>query len=169
MTLSKIMIAIISVALITILGIWLKRHFFSTGKEIKEFVHGPFVIRMEQFITSDFNMNYGKFFKRTNIAYSVLYNGKVVEFPSELQSNTGFSHLWRAYILDGAPTPTIVAGSQSVFMIVAKDNGYEVKPLEIQSSDFIKFQWLDASQGQPGPAFELFMGVKEPPWSILIL
>jgi hypothetical protein len=139
-------------------GFWIKKKFFSTKTQTSEFVHGPFTIRMEQFTTSDFNLNYGKFFKRTNIAYSVLHNGKVVVFPNELQSNTGFSHLWRAYILQDAPTHTIVAGSQSVFMIIATDNGYEVKPLEIQSSDFIKFQWLDVIQGQPGPAFELFMG-----------
>ncbi len=141
-----------------IAGLWIKKKFFSTKTQTSEFVHGPFTIRMEQFTTSDFNLNYGKFFKRINIAYSVLHNGKVIAFPNELQSNTGFSHLWRAFILHDAPTPTIVAGSQSVFMIMATDNGYKVKPLEIQSSDFIIFQWLDAENGQPSPAFELFMG-----------
>jgi len=155
---SKLMIGIITVAVIVVLGIWVKKQFFSNVKEVSEFIHGPFTIRMEKFTTSDFNMNYGKFYKRENISYSVLHQGKIVEFPSALQSNTGFSHLWRAYILHDAPTPTIVAGSQSVFMIIAKDNGYEVKPLEIQSSDFIQFQWLDADNGQPSPAFELFMG-----------
>ncbi len=158
MTKSKLMIWIVTIVLLMVAGLWIKTTFFSSKTRTSEFVHGPFTIRMEQFTTSDFNMNYGKFFKRTNIAYSVLHNGKVVAFPTELQSNTGFSHLWRAYILNDAPTPTIVAGSQSVFMIIATDNGYEVKPLEIQSSDFIKFQWLDADNGQPSPAFELFMG-----------
>ena len=152
------MIWIVSIVLLMVAGLWIKKKFFSTKTQISEFVHGPFTIRMEQFTTSDFNMNYGRFFKRTNIAYSVLHNGSVVAFPTELQSNTGFSHLWRAYILQDAPEPTIVAGSQSVFMIVATDKGYEVKPLEIQSTDFIKFQWLDADKGQPSPAFELFMG-----------
>ena len=59
--------------------------------------------------------------------------------------------------IERCSVPTVVAGSQSVFMITAKGNSYEVKPLEIQSTDFIKFQWLDAIDGQPGPAFELFM------------
>lgn len=152
------MIGIITVVLIAVIGIWVKRQYFSAENIVKEFAHGPFVIRMESFTTSDFNMNYGRFTKHTNIAYTVLHNGKAVEFPSELQSNTGFSHLWRVYILQDAPTPTLVAGSQSLFMITAKGDSYEVKPMYIQSSDFIKFQWLDAINGQPGPAFELFMG-----------
>ncbi len=158
MTKSKLMVGVIFIVLIIVIGIWVKKQFFSSDKEVKEFTHGPFVIRMERFTTSEFSMNYGKFYKRKNIAYSVLHHGKVVEFPTELQSNTGFSHLWRAYILQDAPTPTIIAGSQSLFMITAKGDSYEVKTLYSQNTDFIKFQWLDAINGQPGPAFELFMG-----------
>lgn len=101
-------------------------------------------------------MNYG-WVTRQNISYSVLHNGKVVEFPSALQSNTGFSHLWRVYILKDAPEPTILAGSQSLFMIKAKGDSYVVEALEVQTSDFIKFQWLDGQNGQPSTAFELFM------------
>ena len=158
MTKSKLMLVAICAVLIIVVGIWVKKQFFSSGNEVKEFTYGPFVIRMERFSTSDFNMNYGRFTKRTNVEYSVLHHGKVVAFPTQLQSNTGFSHLWRAYILRDAPIPTIVAGSQSLFMVMAKGDSYEVKPLYIQDTDFIKFQWLDAIHGQPGPAFELFMG-----------
>ncbi|MBC7884988.1 MAG: hypothetical protein H7X99_05900 [Saprospiraceae bacterium] len=152
------MIGVIVAVLIIAVGFGIKKQYFSSEKEVKEFTYGPFVIRMERFTTSDFNMNYGKFVKRQNIDYSVWHHGKLVEFPAKLQSNTGFSHLWRVYILKDAPVPTLIAGSQSVFMITAKDNTYEVKPLEVQSSDFIKFQWLDAINGHPDDAFELFMG-----------
>ena len=63
---SKLMIGIITVAVIVVLGIWVKKQFFSNVKEVSEFIHGPFTIRMEKFTTSDFNMNYGKFYKRGN-------------------------------------------------------------------------------------------------------
>ena len=92
------MIGVISVVLLLAVGMWIKKQYFSAQDEVKEFTHGPFVIRMKRFITSDFNLNYGKFYERTNIAYSVLYNGKVVEFPAALQSNTGFSYVAGVFI-----------------------------------------------------------------------
>ena len=93
MTKSKLMIWIVTIVLLMIAGLWIKTTFFSLKTRTSEFVHGPFTIRMEQFSTSDFNMNYGKFYNRTNIAYSVWYDGKLVPYPAELQNNTGFSHL----------------------------------------------------------------------------
>jgi hypothetical protein len=152
---SKYMVSII-IAVFVIGGL-LVYYKSTAATEVRDHKHGPFTIRMEKFSTKNFNMNYG-WVTQYNISYSVLHHGKIVEFPGELQSNTGFSHLWRAYILKDAPQPTIVAGSQSLYMIIAKGDSYEVKPLEIQSSDFIKFQWLDEHNGQPGEAFELFMG-----------
>jgi hypothetical protein len=153
---SKNMKIVIFLALAMVFAFWVKKQFFS--KEVVSFSHGPFEIKMERSTSRQLNWNNGGFYDQVLIEYSVLHKGKVVAFPSSLQSNTGFSHLWRAYILKDAPTPTIVAGSQSVFMVMAKGDTYEVRPLDIQSSDFIKFQWLDEENGQPGPAFELFMG-----------
>ena len=156
----KFMIAAI-IVIIIVAGIWM---FFNPkgASEVREHAYGPFVIRMERFTTKNFNINYG-WVTQQHISYSVLHNGKIVEFPAALQSNTGFSHLWRVYILKDAPTPTLVAGSQSVFLITTRDNSYNVSPLYIQSTDFIKFQWLDAKGGKPGPAFELFMGDERTP------
>ncbi|MBK9255417.1 MAG: hypothetical protein IPM42_08020 [Saprospiraceae bacterium] len=154
------MTVIITTVVLILSGLWLKTKLFSSNKPTRtvEFVHGPFTIRMEQFITSEFNMNYGKYYKRSHISYSVWHEGKLVSYPAELQTNTGFSHLWRVYIVKDAPQPTLFAGSQNLFMITAKDETYEVEKLDVRTSDFISFQWLDAVNGQPAPAFELYMG-----------
>lgn len=153
------MTGIVTAIVVLVVAVWAGRQFFktTTASEVKEFNYGPFVIKMERFTSSSFNMNYGKSVEHQHIAYSVWHNGKVVEYPAALQNNTGFSHLWRVYILKNAPQPTLIAGSQSVFLISAKEKEYEVKSLEAQTSDFTKFQWLDAKEGQPGEAFELFM------------
>jgi hypothetical protein len=150
------LIIVIIIAIIAVVGLYF---YFrtTTSAEVREHTYGPFTIRMEKFTSSNFNLNYGMV-KNTHIAYSVWFDGKIVPYPSDLQNNTGFSHLWRVYIVKDAPQPTLFAGSQSLFKITAKNGSYKVEPIEIQSSDFIKFQWLDAVEGQPGPAFELFMG-----------
>jgi hypothetical protein len=150
---SKYMIVIIVLLIIAGLFFYFRSH---ASSEVRDHSYGPFVIRLEQFSTRDIDMNYG-WVTRKNISYSVLHQGKVVSFPSALQSNTGFSHLWRVYILKDAPVPTILAGSQSLFMIKAKGDAYEVEAMDVQTTDFIKFQWLDGEEGQPSPAFELFM------------
>jgi hypothetical protein len=151
---------IISILIIITIGLILKNKFFKTSKSSQEstFVHGPFEIKLQKFTTKSFNMNYGKMVTNHHVAYSVFYKGKPVEYPSALQSNTGFSHLWRVYIVKDAPQPTLFAGSQSLFMITAKEDDYVVSPILVQSTDFIKFQWLDADVNQPSPSFELYMG-----------
>lgn len=151
-------VKLITVIIIAIIAVVALYFYFrtTTSAEIREHTYGPFTIRMEKFTSSNFNVNYGMV-KHTHIAYSVWFDGKIVPYPSELQNNTGFSHLWRVYIVRDAPHPTLFAGSQSLFKITAINGSYEVVPVEIQSTDFIKFQWLDAVNGQPGPAFELYM------------
>lgn len=121
----------------------------------KEIAYGPFVIRADARTVTSYNANYGMG-KQTNIVYSVWHEGKLVEFPSSLQKNTGLAFLWRVYVLPDSPTPTLLAGSQSLYLIYIKDGQPIVEPVVEQSSDFASVQFLDSKAGQPGPFMEVF-------------
>jgi hypothetical protein len=99
---------------------------------------------------------------QTSIGYSIWHEGKPVEFPSALQTNTGLPFLWRVYALPDAPTPTLLAGSQSLYLIYIKDGQPVVEPVLEQSSDFASVQFLDSEGGQPGTFNEVFSKVI--PW-----
>jgi hypothetical protein len=118
--------------------------------------HGPFTIQMEKFSTKDFNMNYGMV-TNVSIKYTVFYKGSPVQFSKNLQNNTGYSHIWRVYILADAPTPTLIAGSQSLYLIREENGSIVVKPLDEQGHDFASLQFLDADNGQPTTSFRIFM------------
>ncbi|MEP6795608.1 MAG: hypothetical protein ABJB16_14865 [Saprospiraceae bacterium] len=121
----------------------------------KEIAYGPFVIRADASTSKTYNINYGVS-KQTSIIYSIWHEGKPVEFPSSLQTNTGLAFLWRVYALPDAPTPTLLAGSQSLFLIYIKDGQIIVEPIVEQSSDFASVQFLDSQGGQPGAFMEVF-------------
>ncbi|MGB4846969.1 MAG: hypothetical protein WBP41_03575 [Saprospiraceae bacterium] len=121
----------------------------------KEFSYGPFVIRVEANTYKTYNINSGMS-KQTDISYSIWYEGKPVEFPSSLQTNTGMAFLWRVYALPDAPTPTLIAGSQSLFLIYIKDGQPIVETLLGQSTDFASVQFLDSEKGQPGVFTEVY-------------
>jgi hypothetical protein len=150
---------IIVIALLLTGGFFLYRHFFTakTTSSIKEVTYGPFTIKMERFSTWSFNMNVGREVEHVSISYSVWHKGQPVKFSAKLQTNTGFSHLWRVYILKDAPYPTLIAGSQSLYLICEKNDSLMMTPIEEQSTDFANLQWLDADKGQPTPAFDVFM------------
>ncbi|MBK8705091.1 MAG: hypothetical protein IPN33_17030 [Saprospiraceae bacterium] len=126
--------------------------------EIKTVLHGPFTIQMETHHSKYFNMNVGRRVTHSYLRYQILYQNEPVVFPEALQSNTGFSHLWRVYILGGAPTPTLLAGSQSMYLISEKDGKAVLIPVDEQSTDFAGMQMLDAEDGQPAKASQVFMG-----------
>ena len=42
------------------------------------------------------------------IEYGILYRGKKVRFPARLQNGTPYNFPWRVYILQDAPTPTLL-------------------------------------------------------------
>ena len=121
----------------------------------KEVLYGPFVIRAQASSGKTYNINYGMV-SQTTISYGILHEGKPVVFPSSLQSNTGLPFLWRVYVLADAPTPTLLAGSQSLYLIYIKDGQPVVEPLLVQSSDFASIQFLDSEGGQPGAFMEVF-------------
>ncbi|NUN99743.1 MAG: hypothetical protein HUU01_03915 [Saprospiraceae bacterium] len=122
----------------------------------KDIAYGPFTIRVTAMTGKSFNMNYGKMVSYTNLAYSILHEGKPVEFPGELQTNTGLPFLWRVYALPGAPDPTLLAGSQSLYLVYLKNGVPVVEPVLEQHHDFASVQFLDSENGQPGQFTEVF-------------
>ncbi len=121
----------------------------------KEMAYGPFVIRADAITGKTYNINYGMS-RQTNISYSIWFEGKPVVFPSALQTNTGLAFLWRVYALPDAPVPTLLAGSQSLYLIYIKDGQPIVEPVLEQSREFASVQFLDSEAGQPGPFMEVF-------------
>lgn len=122
----------------------------------KEITYGPFVIRADASTVKTLNANYGVS-KQTDISYSIWYEGKPVVFPSSLQTNTGLAYLWRVYALPDAPTPTLLAGSQSLYLVYVQDGQPIVEPVREQGSDFASVQFLDSEGGQPGAFTEVFI------------
>ena len=122
---------------------------------IKESQYGPFTIRAQSHQGKTFNMNTGMV-KYTRVRYFIRYEGKTIEFPGTLQTNTGLPYLWKVYILEGAPSPTLLAGSQSLYLIYIKDGNPVVQPLYTQGRDFATLQFLDFQQGQPGPELTVY-------------
>lgn len=121
----------------------------------KDIVYGPFTIRATATKSKQFNINYGMV-NQTNVAYTILYNGKPVAFSDALQRNTGLPYLWRVYALPGAPDPTLIAGSQSLYLIYLKNGAPVVESILEQHHDFASMQFLDSENGQPGPYQEVF-------------
>lgn len=121
----------------------------------KEITYGPFVIRVEAISGKTYNINYGMV-SQTNVSYSIWFEGKPVEFPAALQTNTGLPYLWMVYALPDAPKPTLLAGSQSLYLIYIKDGQPVVEPVIEQRSDFASVQFLDSEGGQPGTFMEVF-------------
>ena len=92
----------------------------------------------------------------TEVAYAILHQGKPVAFPGRLENNTGLPFLWKVYALPGAPDPTLVAGSQSLYLVYQKNGEAVAEPLVEQGSDFASLQFLDSAGGQPGVFSEVY-------------
>jgi hypothetical protein len=128
-----------------------------TAKTIeKKLTYGPFTIQKIATTRKVFNLNYGRV-NQTTIAYTILYKGQPIRFPSSLETNTGLPFLWKVYALPEAPYPTLIAGSQSLYLISIKDEKTVLEPLLEQSSDFASVQFLDSENGQPGRFQEVYM------------
>lgn len=132
-----------------------KSKFGSANNIEKAIPYGPFTIHVEASTGKRFNMNYGMV-NQTSVVYSISYAGKPVAFPAALQNNTGLPYLWKVYALPGAPEPTLVAGSQSLYLVYLKNGAPVVEPLLEQNSDFASLQFLDSENGQPGAYTEVF-------------
>ena len=145
------------VSILTLLvGIITAFAFKSKSKIETILTYGPFIVKAETLSWRKLNHNL-KMATETTIHYSVWYKGNVVQYPGALENNTGYSHLWKVYILEGAPKPTLIAGSQSLFMINEENGQAVVTTLDTQDSDFAGFQFLDALDGQPGMPIPVYM------------
>jgi len=155
--LKKNMKMILTLLAITLLAIYMFLKFRNNSSVAeKDIPYGPFTVRVTTTTGKTFNMNYGMV-SYTNSAYSILYDGKPLAFPGALQNNTGLPFLWRVYALSGAPDPTLVAGSQSLYLVYLKNGAPVVEPLLEQGYDFASLQFLDTNNEQPGVYFEVFM------------
>lgn len=153
----KILIWVLALVVVGVILFYLLRKGMGadTTSIQKEMVYGPFVIRADAITGKVYNINSGMS-KQTNISYSIWFEGKPVVFPSALQTNTGLAFLWRVYALPDSPVPTLLAGSQSLYLIYIKDGQPIVEPVLEQSSEFASVQFLDSEAGQPGTFTEVF-------------
>lgn len=153
----KIILLLIACIIVIFLLYSFAKNKYEEVKLSKEIQYGPFTIQAKVSNTKSFNMNYGRMTNNTNVAYHVLYNGKPITYSSGLQNNTGLPFLWAVYALKDAPDPTLIAGSQSLYMIYIRDGVPKVEPLLIQGTDFASLQFLDRKNGQPSDYSEVFM------------
>ena len=153
----KVLIWLIAILVIAVILFYVLRKALGgeTTSIQKEMVYGPFVIKVVAISGKHYNINNGMV-NQTNISYSIWFEGKPVEFPSALQTNTGLPFLWRVHALPDAPTPTLLAGSQSLYLVYIKDGHPIVEPVVEQSKDFASVQFLDSDGGQPGTFTEVF-------------
>ncbi len=147
---------------IFILGSLLAIFFFFRNKkkaetEVITIDYKPFTILKTSTENKYFNMNYARFSSVTYTDYTVLYKGAAIQFPATLEQNTGISGVWKAYILKGAPKPTILAGSQSLYLIYEENDSAKITPLDEQNSEFASIQWLDKENGQPSSNQEVYI------------
>ncbi len=122
----------------------------SKGKSsIETIEHGPFTLQKKKVVEKRYDFNRGQRVTSAYSKYQVFYKGDPVSFPDALEVNTGYTYVWKAFILKDAPKPAIIAGSQSMYLITEEDGSVKLKPLNEQNSGFASWQWLDSRDGQP--------------------
>lgn len=144
-------IVVVVVALLVFVGVvmLLIYNYFRVTKQTQNVIVGPFTIRADAATGKTWNINYG-LVDSTSIAYSIWFDGKPIAPPDALEANTGLPFLWRVYEVKGVSEPTLIAGSQSLFMVKIKDGKPLVTSVHKQYSDFATLQFLDGQNGQPG-------------------
>jgi hypothetical protein len=116
---------------------------------------GPFTIETITEKGKTYNLNYGRV-NYTTISYDVKYKGEPLQLGDQLETNTGLPGIWRVFSLKDAPAPTLLLGSQSLYLVTLENDKPAIKPLYEQGSDFASIQWLDSEAGQPGAYREIF-------------
>jgi hypothetical protein len=111
--------------------------------------YGPFTIKMETVSNNRHNL-YRGFYNETHITYSVWFKGKIVNYPGRSDENRAFSYLWEVYILEGAPSPTLIVGSQSLYLLREENEKATMIPLNLQTTDYATLQYLDGANNLPG-------------------
>lgn len=85
--------------------------------------------------------------------FSIKYKGKTVLMPGQKDS----FYFWQAFILQDAPKPTILAASQSIYLISEENGNVKAVAVNEQNNNFGKFQWLDSENGKPGKQYEVYI------------
>jgi hypothetical protein len=116
---------------------------------------GPFTIETITEKGKTYNLNYGRV-NYTNISYAVQYKGEPLRMSDKLETNTGVPGIWRVFFLKDAPSPALLLGSQSLYLVTLENDQPVIKPLFEQGYDFASIQWLDSEAGQPGEYREVF-------------
>jgi hypothetical protein len=115
---------------------------------------GPFTIETITQTGKSYNINYGMV-NQTTISYAVKYKGEPLTIADNLETNTGLPGIWRVFLLKDAPIPSLILGSQSLYLVTLESDKPIIKTLFEQGSDFASIQWLD-DEGQPGIYREIY-------------
>jgi len=89
------------------------------------------------------------------VEYKILYKGKKVKFPARLQQGSPYNYPWRVYILQDAPVPALLAGSQNMFLITEEKDKLKITQVNHHPSNFGSIQWLDNNNGQPSDEIQI--------------
>jgi hypothetical protein len=112
---------------------------------------GPFTIEARDRRTSSGafpNISGNLFSRKTVTDYRVLYRGKPVAVGDP---SARVDRFWDARALTGAPRPAVLVATTGAWLISEVEDAVEVTTLVSPSSDILRWQWLDAAEGQPGP------------------
>lgn len=156
------LVAIISIVLLLVAGlagIALYR-FFRVVRQTERVEVGPFTIQADAATGKTFNINFG-LVDSTTVAYSIWFDEQPIRAPEQLESNSGLPFLWKVYEVRGTSEPTLIAGSQSLFMVKIKNGQPVITPIHKQYSDFATLQFLDSEAGQPGMVHTVCMSNSE--------
>ena len=123
----------------------------SSSEEVKNTAYGNFTIRQVVETEQESESVAGRKYSTSSylIKYEIYYKGKKVKFPSALQKGTEYNYLWRVNILENAPHPALLAGSQQLFLITEENNQVKGTRLSHQEATFSSVQWLDSNNDLP--------------------
>jgi len=80
----KIILLLIACIIVIFLLYSFAKNKYEELKLSKEIQYGTFTIQAKVSNTKNFNMNYGRMTKNTNVAYDILYEGKPLTYSSGL-------------------------------------------------------------------------------------
>ena len=112
--------------------------------------HGPFeIIASARSISTGTFPNQGgsPFATREVNDFQVRWRGKPVAAPG------GNQRFWRVLRLEGAPRPALLLVTTGFVLAIEDAAGQlQLTPIKAESSSLAEVQWLDATDGQPGPS-----------------
>ena len=145
--------SIFIMAAITLFGIFGCRS--GGAQPVNSTQYGNFSIERSIFTEKGEGTVQGKAYETRSylVRYKVLHKGHPIRFPAALQRGTAYNFPWRVFVLNDAPT--LLAGSQNVFLITEKNERPEVIQLNTHRSDYSSLQWLDSESEQPGKEIQI--------------